>query len=126
MSTVQEHNQLIKVHFEGSKNLKHVLSMDEINRMTMIEGRFPLTKLPVCSHCERLGLWGVGMICVCKHCGSLTKRPITYATYLASGYDVDTTGATARSVMNKSEVARKELMPEYHKIKELILSKGVT
>jgi hypothetical protein len=92
--------------------------------MTMIENRFPLSKLPVCGGCERLALWGKGMQGICKHCGTITKSPITYSSYLASGYDVDATGATARSVMNQSEVARQELMPDYSKLRELILARG--
>lgn len=116
MASTAEHNQLIKVYFDGNKNLKHVLSSEEINNMTMIESRFPLTKLPVCSHCERLGFWGKGMQCVCKHCGSLTKNPITYSSYLASGYDVDPTGATARSVMQADMRLRQDVLPEYRNI----------
>jgi hypothetical protein len=118
----QQHNQLIKVCFDGSKNLKHVLSMEEINRMTMIEGRFPLTKLPVCSHCERLAMWSRGMQATCTHCGTITKNPITYATYLASGFDVDTTGATAKSVMQASESMREKILPQYEKVQELIIA----
>lgn len=98
MATVKEHNELIKVCFDGSKHLKHVLNNDEINNMTMIENRFPLTKLPVCGHCEQLALWSKGMTATCRKCGTITKYPITYSSYLASGYDVDS-GTTAKEVL---------------------------
>lgn len=113
MSTTQAHNQLIKIMFDGSKNLKHVLSTEEIYKMTMIENRFPLTKLPVCSACERLAYWGKGMQGICKHCGTITKAPITYSSYLASGYDVDPTGQTAKTVMQSEMQKRELILPEY-------------
>ena len=100
MASIQEHNELIKVVFDGNKHLKHVLSADEIRQMTVMENRFPLTKLPVCGHCEKLGMWSKGMQCTCKSCGTITKKPITYSTYLASGYDVDSTGKTAQRVLS--------------------------
>jgi hypothetical protein len=52
---------------------------------------------------------------ICKHCGTITKSPITYSSYLAAGYDVDPTGATARKVMNDSpsKEARALILPEY-------------
>ena len=108
----QEQNELIKICFNGNKHLKHVLSSDEINNMTMIENRFPLSKLPVCGHCEKLALWGKGMSAVCRSCGTITQVPITYATYLASGYDVDATGHTAKRVLKTEE----ELMPVNQRI----------
>jgi hypothetical protein len=101
MATTAQHNQIIKVVFDGNKHLKHVLSSQEIKDLTMIENRFPLTKLPVCGHCEKLGLWSQSdgkPIGICKSCGSITKSPITYSTYLASKMDVDQTGDTFRSV----------------------------
>lgn len=113
MATVQEHNELIKVCFDGNKHLQHVLSMDEIRQMTLIENRFPLTKLPVCGHCERLAYWAKGMQAICKHCGTITKSPITYSSYLASGYDVDPTGHTARQVMSSREEYGRIILPEY-------------
>lgn len=113
MATTAEHNQLIKVILDGSKHLKHVMTQEEIKQMTIIENRFPLTKLPVCGHCERLAMWSVGMQATCRHCGSITKNPITYSTYLASGYDVDTTGATAKDVMSKSNLIRERILPDY-------------
>jgi hypothetical protein len=103
MATPGEHNQIIKYVFEGNKHLKHVLSDQEILDLTMIEQRFPLTKLPVCGHCERLGLWHKGTngkpVGYCKTCGTITKKPVTYATYLASKMDVDQTGDTFRKML---------------------------
>jgi hypothetical protein len=98
--SVKKHHEIIKVVFNGNKHLKHVLDNKEIRQMTVIENRFPLTKLPVCGHCEKLGLWSKGLkdepIGVCKSCGAITKHPITYSTYLASKMDVDETGDTFR------------------------------
>ena len=110
------HNQLIKVVFDGSKHLKHVLSSDEIRQMTMIEGRFPLTKLPVCGHCERLAVWGKNMSGVCRHCGTITRVPITYSNYLSAGYDVDATGDTARRVMCQEKERRDIVLPKHIEI----------
>jgi hypothetical protein len=114
MATVAEHNQIIKMCFDGNKHLKHVLSNEEIRNMTIIENRFPLTKLPVCGSCERLAMWGKGGQGVCRHCGTITKNPITYSSYLASGYDVDQTGTTFRSVAHKSEMVKRDIiLPDY-------------
>lgn len=109
MATVGEHNKLIGYHFNGNKHLKHVLSNEEIKDMTMIEERFPLSKLPVCAHCERLGLWTRDFLTkkpcgYCKACGSITRQPVTYATYLAQKMDVDATGHTFKQM---SEVDKK-------------------
>lgn len=106
-------NQLIKVCLNGNKHLKHVLTIPEINRMTMIEDRFPLTKLPVCGGCERLGFWGRGMQGVCKYCGTITKKPLTYSEYLASGYDIDATGQTAKKVLREEKEVREIILPDY-------------
>jgi hypothetical protein len=109
MATPGEHNQIIKCVFDGNKHLKHVLSDQEIIDLTMIEQRFPLTKLPVCGHCERLGFWHKDLngkpIGYCKKCGTITKKPITYATYLASKMDVDATGETFRSMLLAEKAA---------------------
>lgn len=87
--------------------------MDEINQMTLIENRFPLTKLPVCGVCERLAYWSKGMVAVCKHCGGITKNPVPYSTYLSSGFDVDTTGATAKKAMDKRTEIADLILPDY-------------
>jgi hypothetical protein len=101
VASVKEHNNIINVVFDGNKHLKHVLSDQEIVQMCLIEGRFPLTKLPVCGHCEMLGLWHTDsltkkIIGVCRSCGAITKHPVSYSTYLASKQDVDETGDTFR------------------------------
>ncbi|MGL6281819.1 MAG: hypothetical protein ACRC2J_05380, partial [Microcoleaceae cyanobacterium] len=75
----------------------------DIVQMCLIEGRFPLTKLPVCGHCEMLALWHRDpltqkIIGVCKSCGAITKNPVSYSTYLASKMDVDQTGDTFRKM----------------------------
>lgn len=110
---VKEHNELIKICFDGNKHLKHVLSQEEINKMCIIENRYPLTRMPVCGACEKLAMWHIGGTAICKHCGTITKKPITYSSYLASGYDIDATGETAKSVLNKSMQLRNTLLPAY-------------
>jgi hypothetical protein len=112
MATIGEHNQLIKIVYDGNAHLKHILSDEDIKRMTLLEERFPLTKLPVCGSCEKLAMWSRGMTGTCRSCGTITKNPITYSSYLASGYDVDATGQTARSVLQKREV-QSIILPDY-------------
>ena len=84
----------------------------------MLEGRFPLTKLPVCGSCEKLALWSRGKQAVCRLCGTITKSPITYSSYLASGYDVDATGETAKKVFNQANMEKERqrrqlILPDY-------------
>jgi hypothetical protein len=127
MATDAQHNKLIQVIFDGNKHLNHVLTTEEINRMTMIEGRFPLTKLPVCGHCERLGLWHKDIITkkpvgICKKCGSITKSPVTYSTYLSQNMDVDATGDSFRkmSIVDKKYEAYKRMvyLPDFSRLEE--------
>jgi hypothetical protein len=93
--------------------------------MTVTENRFPFTKLPVCGHCEGLGLWSYDPITknpvgICRACGTVTKKPITYSTYLATGYDVDTTGDTFRKMLlkdrKKEELKRQLILPDFKKL----------
>ena len=113
MSTISEHNRLIKVVLDGSKHLKHVLTNDMVNKMTMIEGRFPLSRLPVCGGCEKLAMYGPDGSGYCQSCGTITKHPITYSEYLASGFDVDETGETAKEVLKEQQVKRGIWLPQY-------------
>ena len=104
MATEKEHNQIIAYNFGNNKHVQKVLSDKEILDMTIIEGRFPLTKLPVCNKCECLGLWSKDILTgkpvgVCKSCGTITKSPVTYSTYLARGFDLDKTGAGFRNML---------------------------
>lgn len=80
--------------------------------MTMIENRFPLTKLPVCGSCESLAFWCRGEA-HCKKCGTITKSPVTYSTYLGSGFDIDATGHTARKVLQDEMNKRLMILPDY-------------
>jgi hypothetical protein len=109
--SVAKHHNILKYVFNGNKHLKHVLSDEDIKQMTLIENRFPLTKLPVCGHCEKLGLWSRGSkgepVGVCRVCGTITKHPITYSTYLSKKMDVDPTGDTFRRMLN-TEKKREE------------------
>jgi hypothetical protein len=127
MASNHQHNQLIKIVFDGNKHLKHVLSDDQIKQMTMIEGRWPLTKSPVCGHCERLGLWHKDSVTgkpvgVCRTCGTITKSPVTYASYLASGMDVDETGHTFRAVdgasRRKDKQNREIYLPDFRRLEK--------
>lgn len=113
MASIKQHNNLIKICFDGNKHLKHVLNNEEVRSMTMIESRYPLTKLPVCGHCEGLAYWGKNGCGICKKCGTVTKNPITYSSYLASGFDVDPTGATAKDVLKTEQEIREIILPDY-------------
>ncbi len=114
MATIPQHNRLIKILFGNQKHFSHVMTDPQIKQMTDIEGRYPLTRLPVCGHCERLGMWDKGGVGVCKHCGTITKNPVTYSTYLASGYDVDPTGETLRGLAHRLEMAKRDvILPLY-------------
>jgi hypothetical protein len=105
MATDRQHNEIVKAVFKGNKHLKHVLlNSDEISKLTMIEGRFPLTKLPVCSRCEKLGLWDHDVLTGeivghCKACGTITRNAVTYSTYLAKELDIDKTGDSFRRML---------------------------
>jgi NADH pyrophosphatase NudC (nudix superfamily) len=105
---VKEHNELIKIVFDGNKHLQHVMTSEQIKKMTMYEGRYPLTRMPVCGHCERLAYW-YNENAYCPECGTVTKKPITYSSYLASGYDVDT--GIAKQMLDKEK--REAYLPDY-------------
>ena len=105
---VQEHNQLMKVVFNGNKHLQHVLTSDQIMKLTMIENRYPLTRMPVCGHCEKLAYWNKESA-YCPSCGTYTKSPVTYSNYLAMGYDVDNGIANKMMELDK----RRRLLPDY-------------
>ncbi len=83
--------------------------------MCLIENRYPLTRLPVCGSCERLAMWSKDNHAICRTCGTITKQPITYSSYLASGYDIDATGDTAKRVLNfeKEMKKRQYILPDY-------------
>ena len=125
MATSGEHNNLIVYNFNQNKHLQKVLTDEEIAYMTVIEGRFPLTQLPVCNHCESLGLWTKDLMTgkpagYCKKCGTLSRSPVTYSTYLARGYDIDATGASFRqmAIVDKKVDAYKRLiyLPDFNRL----------
>lgn len=127
MATAGQHNQILKVIFDGSKHLNHVLDNDQIKKMTLYEGRFPLTKLPVCGHCEKLGLWHKDELTkkpvgVCTACGAITRKPLTYSSYLAAGYDIDQTGDSFRrmAIVDKQKdlVNRHIYLPDTKRLEE--------
>lgn len=94
MASIAQHNNLLKCMVGGQAHFRHILTNDRIAKMTMLEGRYPITRLPVCEHCERLAMWsGKNVkgekIGTCPHCGTRTVNPFTYAEYLMHGYDVD-------------------------------------
>lgn len=110
--------------FDGNKSMRHVLTDEDIKKMTLTEGRFPFTRLPVCAHCEKLGLWSSDkitgeMIGICKSCGTITKNPHTYSDYLSRNYDVDETGKTFRSMLiadKKKDAMKRFFLPDYSKM----------
>jgi hypothetical protein len=69
-----------------------MLTNDTVRLMTMVEGRCPIAKQPMCGWCERVALWGRGadgsMVAYCHVCGSTTSKPMTYSEYIANGYDI--------------------------------------
>jgi len=111
VADIKTHNNLIKVVFDGNKHLKHVMSSKQIKKITVYENSYPLTRLPVCGHCEKLAYWNKGGTAYCPTCGTYTKKPITYATYLASGYDIDET--TCRWRLQQEKEKRKKALPAY-------------
>lgn len=129
MADTRRHNQLIKYVFGGNKHLKKVLSDQQILDMTVVESRFPLTKLPVCGHCEALGLWTKDVLTnkpvgYCKACGTYTRKPLTYSTYLAAGYDIDKTGDSFRrmALVDKKceDYKRNVYLPDFSRLEELL------
>ena len=111
MASIAQHNTLMKVVFDGSKHLKHVMTSEQINKVTLYEHRYPLSRMPVCGHCEKLAYWHRGGTAYCPFCGTYTKKPITYSSYLASGYDIDQT--TARWMLDKEKKVRAKVLPDY-------------
>lgn len=111
MASVLEHNNLIKVVFNGSKHLNHVMSSEEIRKMTMIDARYPITRMPVCGHCERIGYWTKNGSAYCPSCGTYTKTPITYSSYLASGYDIS--GSPISHELKEQRKKQSIILPDY-------------
>ena len=89
------------------------MSSEDIKKMTMLESRYPLSKLPVCEHCEKLAKWHTGGCGYCSSCGTITTKPITYSEYLACGYDIDPTGKTAKKVFKNEKAKRTIWLPDY-------------
>ena len=106
---VQQHNSLMKVVLDGNKHLNHVLTSDRIKQLTLYEGRYPLTRMPVCGHCEKLAYWYRDKSAYCPSCGTYTKNAVTYSTYLATGYDIEAGFANKMLEMDK----RNKILPSY-------------
>jgi len=91
-----EANKFIKFATGGTTHNRRLLSNDEMFKIRDVEIAVPIISQPVCEHCERLGLWHserdmwgqIVPICYCEHCGTITKKPLTYGEYLANGYDI--------------------------------------
>lgn len=83
-------NKIYKVFEKDTAHGSHVLTGDMVRRMTVIEGRYPVSKLPMCAHCESAGLWTKNqkgdMVGWCEKCGTTTVHPITYSEYLTQGH----------------------------------------
>lgn len=114
---IGQHNRLMAIVFGNTKHFKHVMRDDEIKTMTMLENSCPLTRQPVCGRCEQLALWHHGEfnepVGICKKCGTITKNPVTYATYLASGFDIDPTGLTAKEALRQRKRIVDNYVPDY-------------
>lgn len=111
---IKNHNKLIKMSLGHNKHLNHVMTSGEIRKVTAIENSYPLTRMPVCNHCEKLAYWNHGGAW-CPSCGTYTKTPITYSSYLASGFDIETGTGTkvgiAKRMMELNK--RKKILPDY-------------
>ena len=87
----QQAKDIIKLSY-NDKHIVHVLSNEKVNEMTQLSQRYPITRLPVCNHCEALGLWGFTKMKepagYCEKCGTITVGPISYAEYLVAGHDL--------------------------------------
>lgn len=113
---IKAHNKLMAIVFGNTKYFNHIMQDDEIRTMTMLEGSCPVTRQPVCGRCEQLALWhkiNGEPVGICKKCGTITKNPVTYATYLASGFDIDPTGMTAREALKHRKVMVENYVPDY-------------
>ena len=90
-NVTQQTKDIIKLSY-NDKHISHILTDERINEMTQVSKRYPFTKLPVCNHCEALGMWGFTKLQepagYCHRCGTITVKPISYAEYLVSGYDL--------------------------------------
>ena len=106
---IKDHNTLMKIVFDGNKHLKHVMTADEVQKSVHLENRYPLSRMPVCGHCERLALWTRNKQAFCEYCGTYTRTPVTYSSYLASGYDVDKGIANRMMELDK----RNKILPSY-------------
>lgn len=89
---IQRVNHIYACMNGGSLHARKVFTNDLVQRMSIIENRYPVAKLPMCERCERAALWhhnekgeGVGY---CKMCGTTTVNPMTYGEYLAQGEDL--------------------------------------
>lgn len=96
MDNIQRQNQFIAYYTGGTTHAKHIANDADRLKILGVESQFPIISQPVCEKCEHLGLWDQtrGMfnevipLGVCLHCGTITKKPITFGEYLAAGYDV--------------------------------------
>lgn len=92
MKDFRRENKLYKVINGSRSHYRHMLTDDTVRRMTMVENRCSVAKQPMCGFCERVALWNRGPdgrpVAYCHACGSTTLNPITYAEYLANGYDL--------------------------------------
>lgn len=116
MASIAEHNDEIRTIFQSNKHYRHILTVDKINEMANIEKRYPVSKFPVCGHCERTGLWGKDKVtkkpaCYCSACGTVTKNPITLSEYYIQGYDIDGAGFSGKNDARREKQARNIIIP---------------
>lgn len=84
--------EFLKISY-NNKHIQHILSVEKVNEMTQVERRYPMSRLPVCNHCEALALWSRPLddgnpTGTCLKCGTVTVNPISLAEYLVAGYDL--------------------------------------
>ena len=73
----QQAKDIIKLSY-NDKHIVHVLSNEKVNEMTQLSQRYPITRLPVCNHCEALGLWRFTKMKepagYCEKCGTMLSH----------------------------------------------------
>lgn len=108
---IKHNDDLIRV-MSDQKHMKHILTQEHIDQMVRVEARYPISKLPVCGHCERLALWGDKGTAHCLHCGTVTLKAVPLSEYYAAGYDLDGATGEDRSQVRHEKNARKILLPD--------------
>lgn len=113
MATIREHNHLMRCVLGNTKHFKHILTRDDLSRITGLEKRYPVSRRPVCEHCESVGWWRKGKACFCPTCGTITKHPITLSEYYIKGYDLDGSRSGLSKEVKITKIKRDRILPVY-------------